>query len=510
MPTGKCFAGASILAFAGFSLLSSSPAVAQGFFSPAVQVTAALPSGSSGLVRDFDGDGRQDVLCEGSNGTSSQLLLFRGALGGGFQAPVVSSYVNPNWAPLPEPTVLIGAADVNFDGLVDVLTSTWVCCSPLPPVPMGVRLHLQVAGGIFVHWPLTNILPAPPKTMVLDDLDGDGVIELVSAVYNGVHQIVVYQIVGSALAFQQVWSVTLTSSAEHLAAGDFNGDGLKDLAYTTSGLTGVSGVSVRVQSLGLVFGAPLNLSLVGAGGTACTGSCSWLVAGDINADGLDDLVVTGGPAAANVLGPITVRSFAAPSSGDLGAPRLADLDRDGLRELIWDRRVHRPDPAWISTVWLPAPSLQGANTLFGMADLDLDGDEDMVIHNVQTVITGPSVQFLFGFGTARNDTVLQSPCAGGLVSTVFGLSLSLGSVTAGPCSIGLSVVPGQLLLPSGPLGFVVADAAGIATINLPIPANPALAGAPFLAQWLAQGLGGPINYAGSSWVLSSLRRIVVW
>jgi hypothetical protein len=119
----------------------------------------------------------------------------------------------------------------------------------------------------------------------------------------------------------QVPAIALPSS---LAAADFNGDGILDLAVSNDG---DNPMTVVLGNGDGTFRPGVNPAIPGGA----------IVAGDVNRDGIEDLVVAGGYAPLAVLlgvGDGTFTVLTDPSISNAFSPIMADFNGDGILDLI--------------------------------------------------------------------------------------------------------------------------------------------------------------------------------
>lgn len=156
--------------------------------------------------------------------------------------------------------------------------------------------------------------------------------------------------------------------------GDVDADDIPDIvvatyvhpAYTSAGIvTAMSG-----------DGSGVLWSVASPGGFSTYG-CSGVAIGDIDADGLPEVCVSGTSAAVVCLagadGSLLWASGSETSA--YGGPAIADLEGDGLAEVILGRQVFRHDgtPVWVGT------GGRGSGYAFSFAvDWDLDGMQEVV------------------------------------------------------------------------------------------------------------------------------------
>ncbi|MDF1799272.1 MAG: VCBS repeat-containing protein [Planctomycetota bacterium] len=264
------------------------------------------------IVRDFDGDGHQDVASRGFSG-GGRIAVYYGVGGGDFGAP----YQLPDVGQLVQD---MAAGDLNNDGLVDMV----------------------VVGGFFVqdtYW--LEKLPgvgfaAPellndtqPTTALVEvlDLDQDGLLDVVIADNTMLGWM---RNLGGSFAPAALVDATL-AGVRDAVAGDFDGDDVLDLVVTSGAVWFGGQVSLLRGTGGGLFQAPLDL---GVSGMTSLDPDLDLGAGDFDGDGLFDFVVTGSLEPARVFLSLGAGSFG-PSEAIAKATgvTISDLDGDGDLDL---------------------------------------------------------------------------------------------------------------------------------------------------------------------------------
>lgn len=242
---------------------------------------------------------------------------------------------------------VIAIADMNGDGINDLVVGNGVYCGPSQP-PASVSVLLGTANGTFQPAITTQIQSYSPASIAVDDLNGDGIPDLVIA-DSGSNQFWVLLGNGNG-TFQTAVAYVLYydpytvggQAADHVIIGDFNGDGIPDVLATmqpdpdissgpgTPPPTPPSSFYLALGNGDGTFQTPvlLNLGL---------GSVPAVVAADVNGDNHLDLIVSEVNPIVVLLGngngtfqsaqPITTGSqdFAALSVGDLNGDGIPDL-----------------------------------------------------------------------------------------------------------------------------------------------------------------------------------------
>lgn len=211
--------------------------------------------------------------------------------------------------------------------------------------------------------------PFPARDVLVGDLDGDGLADVILTPYLGEQVAVLWGMGG--LEFSEPTYLPAGRSPWHPVIVDWDGSGRPDLVWAELD----TGVVQLARNLG---GRAFDVDALHRveGVTARN-----LAVGDVNQNGLLDIVVAVEVGGAEVLyrqndGGFVVEKIAAPVLGYVSAAIMRDgtiiLGEEGQVVLVrrgadgWDKRV------------LPAGSLPGPIELF---DVDDDGIDDLVIYN---------------------------------------------------------------------------------------------------------------------------------
>jgi hypothetical protein len=231
-------------------------------------------------------------------------------------------------------------ADLDGDGHPDLVVTSW----GLSQHKLVVRRNLgDQSFGAPAYLPLIK----GSMDVAVADLDGDGDLDLAATEGGNDHSgnsVAIFRN-GGAANFSLAQRVTVTAGLVGIAAGDFDGDGDRDLATAIAGIAG-SGTSVRrlVNDGGGSF-TPGSSATVSGGPYA-------LAAGDVDGDGRVDLAV--GHEATDVVDVLrsTGAAFAAPISFNVKASTesgahlfpsvaLVDLDLDGDLDVAFSDNTHQ-------------------------------------------------------------------------------------------------------------------------------------------------------------------------
>jgi hypothetical protein len=229
---------------------------------------------SSLVVGDFNGDQRLDMAVINDNGLT--VLLNQG--NGAFLAVPVLGLTDVGEGP-----ASLVAGDFNGDGTLDLAVAT-----PAADRPGGgcITVLLGLGNGNFqqaFHLDIHGI----PSALVAGDFNGDGTLDLAVATFAGDRPgggcITVLSGEGNG-SFVQTFDIPVNGSPTSLVVGDFNGDGILDLAVATvEDRPGGGCITVLLGQGDGSFQQAFDIHV--------HGHPSALVAGDFNGDGKLDLAV---------------------------------------------------------------------------------------------------------------------------------------------------------------------------------------------------------------------------
>jgi len=356
---------------------------------------------------DFNHDGKADLAvgCVFPSSDGVSILIGKGdgtfvthPDGFGNQIPFVS-YNAGNQTP-----GYITTADLNGDGNLDLVTANFSgtgsfannSISLLPGVGDGTFGPARVYHG-----------GAAPTSVAVGDFNGDGKPDVVSA-NDGGPAGTVSMLLGrgdGTLVAAEAIPVTVRNAAstDGIAAGDFTGDGIADLAVITWNVN-YNGITLFPSLGNGEFGPGIQSDPV-AGGTG-------VAAGDFNGDHKLDLAVTGSAGLTILLGHGD-GTFAAGTPVAAGtSPQwvtVADFNNDGKPDLaVADNGGSDGASVLLGNgdgTFQPAASVAagGAASYVATADLNRDGNADLVAVNSSGVTTVlGSGTGTFGAGSSFN------------------------------------------------------------------------------------------------------------
>jgi hypothetical protein len=349
------------------------------------QIYNLNPTPRDTAIADFNGDGFPDIAAVISGGTQVGILLNNGD-GTFTRAPYV-----PDGAPR-----AIAAADFNHDGHVDLA----VVGADLTAGNGGVVEIFDGNGnGTFAKPPQRYHLAGAGPQVVAADLNGDGWDDLVVTTQQRVAVLINQQ---NGTFAKPVYYTIGNNGPTGLVVGDFNHDGVPDIAVS-NGRPGYVTVLLGNRNDPGTFGAP-NFYPTGGNPVALT-------SGDFNNDGLIDLAVVNSQFKQNTVATLIGNgdgTFRAPSlfrtANFSDAIVAGDFSGDGKTDLVVGSFV---GPLTLypgngeGTFGIPLTFSGGYYAqLVNAADLNGDGKPDLVVTphggvrvllNTTGTVTPPSV-----------------------------------------------------------------------------------------------------------------------
>ncbi len=276
-------------------------------------------------VADFNNDGNLDLaVANESPSRGGSVTVFLGHGDGTFQAP---SFMMAGAYP-----ASVVAADFNGDGRVDLAVANSQQFQTTPPFKNG-SISVFLGNGDGTFGPSTFYRAgASPISLTVADLNGDGHLDLAAADFQGT-ALAVLMGVGDG-TFQDPLFVAAGREPFCVASADLDGDGTVDLVSANGSITSTGG-SISI-SLGAGSGSFGQTAYYRAGQ-----GVAFVAVGDFNQDGVPDLAVAddGGPSTGGVTillgkGDGTLQSpisFAAGLHPE--AIAVGDYNRDGHLDL---------------------------------------------------------------------------------------------------------------------------------------------------------------------------------
>ena len=353
--------------------------------------------GVSVTLGDVNGDGTVDIIAGAGPGGGPHVRVFSGT----DLSELASFYgLEPSFTG----GVRVAAGDVNGDGRSDII----VAAGP------GGGPQVRVLSGLDLS-ELANFYAYPDAftggvTVAAGDVDGDGLADIVTGAGagGGPHVRVFSGADLRELASFYAYDGAFTGGVS-VAAGDFNGDGLSDIA-TGAGPSG--GPHVRVFS-GLDLG-----ELAGFYGLDPTFSGGVSVAaGDLDGDGRVDLILAAGPGGDNQVRILSgvdfseLDSFFAPAGMGIGISIGSVGDLPGLRFTSAATTTFTAGSAGtftVTTAGNPAPAITSSGTLPAGVTLSDNGDGTATLAGTPAAGTGGTYALTFTADNGGPTSATQS------------------------------------------------------------------------------------------------------
>jgi hypothetical protein len=361
---------------------------------------------SNGVVAgDFNGDGFADVVALSTvspASSASNSSTLKTYLSTG-----AGAFASPMLTLAGNNPLYLASADLNGDGLMDVVSASF------NDGALAVFINSQSTPGTFN--PAVFLNSPGASQVAIADMTGDGLPDLVAADFNV--SLFVQTSPGSFAAAVPLYA----GGANWVALGDLNGDGAPDIALTDS--VGVKVLMHTGAAAATTYAAPVSVFTQSTNFNVVGGNL--IAIADVNGDGLNDLVITdpgptGGMApTVNILlqDPANHGGFLPSGSYPIATQDLPqsilmkDLQGSGKLDIVIgglnNVTVLLHDPANVGK-FLPATiyATPGANEI-AVADINGDGKLDIVVSN------GVSHGMQGGVATTEPGVLLQSATTSG-------------------------------------------------------------------------------------------------
>ncbi len=235
-----------------------------GFTSPTTPEIGVGDGPLSVAIGDFNGDGLQDFAA--ANGSSSSVSIRLGDGSGGFTSPATPEVT------VGEGSYSVAIGDFNNDGQQDFATAN------IGLDDVSIRLG-DGSGGFTLPAVPEVTVGVSPRSVALGDFNNDSMQDFATANNNANNVSIRLGNGSGGFTSPAVPQVTVGSAPRSVAIGDFNNDGIQDLAAANSGS---NNVSIRLGNGSGEFTSPGIPEVP-------VGTSPWSVAtGDFNNDGMQD------------------------------------------------------------------------------------------------------------------------------------------------------------------------------------------------------------------------------
>ena len=382
---------------------------------------------------DFNGDGIQDIAIANSsslyvlpNGDENRVTILLGNSSGGFSVAPGSPFSVGT-----NPTS-VAVGDFNGDGIQDLAIANGGGGDVTILLGNGSGGFSAASGSPFA-------VGAVPISVAVGDFNGDGIEDLATANYSS-HNVTVLLGNGAGGFSAATGSpFAVGTNPYSVAVGDFNGDGFADLATANFGS---SDATVLLGNGSGGFSAA-------TGSPFAAGTEPFSVAmGDFNGDGVSDLVIAGGDTVTVLLGNRSGIFSAAPGSPFAVAPipifvSVGDFNGDGIPDLAITSFTSSDVTVFLGNGSGGFSAAPGGPFYLGMGsgsvavgDFNGDGRTDLVSANNTsnniTVLLGGSAATTSVLSTAAPSTVAAGtpiPLTLTVSDSVTALNAPTGNVT---------------------------------------------------------------------------------
>lgn len=434
-----------------FALAVVTPTAFAAYSLAPYQIFEAGSQADAVAIGDINGDGRNDVVLtttwdgHADDANQFKVFVYFQKLDGTLDAPRIYNYLGS------ANETGLALADFDGDRRMEILVGHNDGITILDWGPVRGKMAMR-SRLVRSNWMLAA------RDVVVVDVDRDGALDAVTQSWSSGANI--YFGDGQGGIRRQARVATPATGWNALEAGDFNGDGYEDFVVRSNLLAYVY-YNDGSDDLSAPLAINPNPDAIGTSGA--------LEAGDFNADGRDDLIVTRDR--------YNLALFSQNTSGELQTPVVVptlqyaqavvghDLDLDGRDDLIVELDGHAHDSVGIymqeaeglgPEVFVPSWLGVGEVSTQGLAAGDINGDACPDI-----AIAGDTTGLIVHLGSGCNAVADLVPSLG-LTPTVVALRLDnfgAAAAAAPEATVTLSVLNGALSIGTPPAGCAVTSQA---------------------------------------------------
>jgi hypothetical protein len=358
------------------------------------------------VAGDFNGDGKMDLAVDGNISGALQILLGNGD---GTFTPVSSNPFYPAIA-----NMVTG--DFNHDGKGDIAVISYSSDGVTQGSTANVFVIFGNGDGTF-NTSFKPTLSAPPTNLAVGDFNGDGIPDLAVATVTYPNPATISILLSDGAGHfttqpnpQTVNGYISGASPQSLVVGDFNGDGKADLVVAYSPYSPLPNnanflVDVSYGNGDGTFAAAAQIA------TGFANSYGMAV-GDFNADGISDLATADDNATSILLGSssgtftLAATGPGATTSPDVDTVAIADFNGDGVPDLVQADSDRNAITAYLAAL--------STSTTATFANVAIPGTGT---HNIQATYSGDA-SFTSSLSAAVGVTAAKIPTTLALASSV--------------------------------------------------------------------------------------------
>ena len=398
-----------------------------GTFTTASTIDVGIPYAMA--VSDLNGDGNMDIAVVGPSPNGPEVTILLGNGDGTFKTSTTTlpTYITGDDGYGIEATVVAG--DLNGDGIPDLAMVTFTGNNGIESEYLQVLLGK--GDGTFIPLPLSASLGSGVGSLTMADFNGDGIPDLLvlNAGASGTSypsSVTVWVGKGDGTFTPTATSTAVASSPYDgygVATADFNGDGIPDLAVSSTGSSCI--VQVFLGNGDATFAAPQTYA----------GNCynQQLIAADFSGDGIPDLAEPGSQVGMLIgKGDGTFTAGAStPTVSSTGA--VADFNGDGVPDLALLTGTATAGEVWVmlasphtATASVSGVAIEPAGSGAHLVATSYPGD------GTYAASLSPTVTLTAAQGTPTvNVATSPNPAAYGASVTVTATVAGAGSVPTG-------------------------------------------------------------------------------